>query len=78
MNYILAQIFNFLKAQSPKVYGLFMVALMTLVYFAQKASFFGLFTVAPDVANALTLISAAILGLSGTHTTEILKNGPPD
>lgn len=69
---ILAQLFEKFKAGNPKVAALVLLALFTLVEAAHRGALLGLFPDNATLAEAVRLVGAFLLAVTGSRTVQFL------
>lgn len=71
----LAQIFETFKTKNPKLHGIIVLVLGAVVYFADKGSLLGLWSLSGQWADALKWISTFLGFLVSSRTVQFL---PPE
>lgn len=70
---ILVGIWDKFKAKNATVATIIVLALGTVVYFADQGTLLGVFTLPEWTANALEFLGTLLIALTGSRTTEDLK-----
>jgi len=71
----LAQIVETFKTKNPKLYGIFILVISAVVYFADKGTLLGLWTLSGQWADAVKWFSTIIGFLLGSRSVQFL---PPE
>lgn len=71
---LLVNLWDKFKAKNAKVATLIVLALGTLVYFADKGTLLGLFVLPEWAASAIQWLGTFLLALQGSRTTADLAN----
>lgn len=69
---LLARLFEQFKLKSPRVAALVLLALMTVAYFAEQATFLGVLQLPTWAAEGLKWVALFLLAVSGSRTTAFL------
>lgn len=70
---LLVGLWDRFKAKNATVATVIVLALGTLVYFADQGTLLGVFTLPEWAANALEFLGTLLIALTGSRTTEDLK-----
>lgn len=70
MEKLLAAVFDFFKAKNPKIAGLILLILMTIVYFLDNG---GLGLLGPKASEIAQYIVTIIIAITGSRTTALLS-----
>ena len=71
---LLVNLWDKFKAKNAKVATLIVLALGTIVYFADQGSLLGIFTLPEWAASAIQWLGTFLLALQGSRTTADLAN----
>lgn len=72
---LLAQLFDKFKLQSPKLAAIVIVALVTIIKFADEGTALGLFILPGWAAEAIQWVSTILLAIVGSRTTRYIAKG---
>lgn len=69
----LAELLEKFKVANPKTYAVIMVALFTLIYFAQRGTLLGLFELSPFLASVVEWLGIVLGSLFSSSTFGFLS-----
>lgn len=71
---LLAKLFSTFKAKNPKAAAAIILALLSVVYFAQQGTFLGVFVLPEWSAGPLQWIANILVALQGSETWQYLQS----
>lgn len=72
---ILARFFDSFKLKNPKLAAIVVVALLTIIKFANEGTAIGLFVLPEWASSAVQWVSTVLLAIVGSRTTNFLQAG---
>lgn len=69
---ILAQLFDSFKLKNPKLAAIVVIALVTIIKFAEEGTALGLFVLPEWAADGVQWVSTLLLAIVGSRTTRFI------